>query len=246
MILDDDDDDSYEPRKQALKFMQMPGQEVEVAVSSRSGLGGFAGFHTSILVAGEEYVFAARGIRCYPKLTSHRKRENVTRSYVGVSQFSCKEMLVFMQEHFRPGSYDFLRHNCNSYTDCALYFLCGERLDLRYRAVERIGWLADSHTGILRSISKGQYTPNPLADNFSMDDVLQEIDAARGEDSEDGSDGDETPTSPGSPATYPTLLQEGMFMSCFPRSRSLKAHGGGPHKAVSPHKAGSPHKDIHL
>ncbi|OLQ12253.1 hypothetical protein AK812_SmicGene3836 [Symbiodinium microadriaticum] len=86
------------------------------------------------------------------------------------------EMLCFLSGHFQPGSYDLLRKNCNTFTDCALYFLCGKRLDMRYKAVETLACMADEKTGILQSITRGEYSPNPEAEDFSLQAILQEID----------------------------------------------------------------------
>eukprot|EP00439_Symbiodinium_sp_Y106_P017688 s5256_g2.t1 len=100
-------------------------------------------------------------------------------------------MLCFLSGHFQPGSYDLLRKNCNTFTDCALYFLCGKRLDslfrllpkvdlvqdMRYKAVETLACMADERTGILQSITRGEYSPNPEAEAPSL--PVDDIDAMR-------------------------------------------------------------------
>ncbi|CAE7216081.1 unnamed protein product [Symbiodinium sp. KB8] len=156
------------------------GLEVELAASAR-GLAGFAGYHTSVLIDGEEYYFSPTGIRYVKKLMSHPRRSQATRTHIGFSKATGQQMLDFLNEHFLAGSYDFLRKNCNSFTDAALYFLCETRLDFKYRAMETIGWMAESRTGILNSISSGEYRQNRSADDFDLEDVLEQIDDERPE-----------------------------------------------------------------
>eukprot|EP00913_Durusdinium_trenchii_P024844 g23319.t1 len=122
-----------------------------------------------------EYFFCSTGIRCSSNVLSHPAYDEAVRIKVGTSKATGQELLNFMSEHFTPGSYDFLRKNCNSFTDCALYFLCQKRLDLRYRAMEKLGWMAESQTGLLHSISEGEYTANPAAEGFNVEEILEEI-----------------------------------------------------------------------
>eukprot|EP00931_Biecheleriopsis_adriatica_P048878 TRINITY_DN28241_c0_g1_i1.p1 TRINITY_DN28241_c0_g1~~TRINITY_DN28241_c0_g1_i1.p1 ORF type:complete len:239 (-),score=33.34 TRINITY_DN28241_c0_g1_i1:116-772(-) len=172
----------------SLKTLHSTGHPVELVASARAGLAGLAGFHTSILIGGEEYYFSPSGIRTAAKLSSHRPAWKASRSFVGISKRTGQELLDFLAEHFRAGSYDFLRKNCNSFTDCVLYFLCEERLHFRYRSMDTIGRWADGQTGILQSISKGGYRPNPSADDFDLEDLLEEIDDARAECSDTDED----------------------------------------------------------
>jgi len=158
--------------------MRTPGHEVELAVSPLANLRGIAGYHTSVLVAGEEYYFCPSGIRYSPRIVSH-PMNSVQRIFVGLSQTSGAELLDFLEAHFRTGSYDLLRKNCNSFTDCALYFLCEQRLDLRYRTVEKLAWAADDNTGMLQAISSGEYKPNPKAEDFDVQALLRDIELAR-------------------------------------------------------------------
>eukprot|EP00930_Biecheleria_cincta_P045519 TRINITY_DN31367_c0_g1_i1.p1 TRINITY_DN31367_c0_g1~~TRINITY_DN31367_c0_g1_i1.p1 ORF type:complete len:234 (-),score=41.22 TRINITY_DN31367_c0_g1_i1:2-703(-) len=167
------------PRCAALRTLRTPGHEVELAVSPLAGMRGFAGYHTSILVAGEEYFFCPTGINCSPNVISHQSGANMQRIYIGLSQASGSELLEFLEHHFRPGSYDLLRKNCNSFTDCAMYFLCEQRLGLRYRTVEKLAWAADDNVGLLQGITNGDYRPNPRADEFELQAVLAEIELAR-------------------------------------------------------------------
>jgi hypothetical protein len=163
----------------ALRTLQTPGHEVELAVSALAGLGGFAGYHTSVLVAGEEYYFCPSGICCSNKIVSHEDRDMVKRIFIGLSQYTGGDLIEFLSEHFRPHSYDLLRKNCNSFTDCALYFLCEQRLDVGFRVMEQLGRVADEHTGLVQRASMGDYCPNRRASKFHSEDVIKSIAAER-------------------------------------------------------------------
>lgn len=172
-------------KSQPLRSLKSAGSvTVELAVSPIGGLRGFGGYHTSVLIAGEEYYFSPSGIHCCTKVYSHP--EEVMRIFIGHSSVSGAELLSFLGDQFKEGSYDLLRKNyrSNAFTDCALYFLCEQRLDLRYRAVEKLAWMADDRTGILQSLSNGEYSPNPLAEDFDLEAILQDIDLAREWDSD--------------------------------------------------------------
>jgi len=157
-----------------------PGHIVELAASPLAGLRGFAGYHTSVLVAGEEYYFSPCGICSAPKLTSHEAASgNVQRSLIGVSRSSGVDLLDFLTEHFQPGTYDLLRKNCNSFTDCALYFLCGQRLDARFCQIEQLGRAADERARLVQVMSRGEYLPNARALDFDLEAVLALIDVER-------------------------------------------------------------------
>ncbi|CAE8589882.1 unnamed protein product, partial [Polarella glacialis] len=95
------------------------GDEVELAVSALAGLRGAAGYHTSVLLSGEEFYFTPFGICCSSKLSSHES-SGVKRVFVGSSRLTGKELLGGLSDHFRPGTYDLLRKNCNTFSDCAL------------------------------------------------------------------------------------------------------------------------------
>lgn len=180
--------DAGKSKSQPLRTLRSAASfEVELAVSPLAGLRGFGGYHTSVLIAGEEYYFSPTGIHCCSKVHSHPK-EVMVKIFIGHSSASGAELLCFLEEHFQEGSYDLLRKNCNAFTDCALYFLCERRLDLQYRAVEQLAWMADDHTGIMQSLSHGEYSPNPLAEEFDLQVILQDIDLARDWDTDSESE----------------------------------------------------------
>eukprot|EP00931_Biecheleriopsis_adriatica_P097688 TRINITY_DN71504_c0_g1_i1.p1 TRINITY_DN71504_c0_g1~~TRINITY_DN71504_c0_g1_i1.p1 ORF type:complete len:263 (+),score=50.81 TRINITY_DN71504_c0_g1_i1:35-823(+) len=153
--------------------------EVELAVSPLAGMRGAAGYHTSVLLGGEEFYFGPFGISCNYKLSSHGSGE-VTRMTVGYSDLTGKEILASLSDDFSPGSYDLLRKNCNAFTDAALCLLCCKRLDPGFTAVETLGQMAAS-AGLLRTLTLGAYTPNEKADGFDLEAVIERISLAAGE-----------------------------------------------------------------
>jgi len=89
--------------------------------------------------------------------------------------------------HFMPGTYDIIMKNCNTFSFAALYYLTRTRVDGRFSRLERI--IATSRplstrllSTVLLMLQKGSpsplgYTPNPLADGFSVEDIVATCDA---------------------------------------------------------------------
>jgi hypothetical protein len=142
---------------------------VEIAASVLFGIPPLANaYHTSIVVAGEEYFFSDQGMCFDDKLISHQG--NPTEKYeVGRTDHSGTELWWALQEHFRPGTYDLLRKNCNSFSDAALYFLLRKRLDKRYSSLETLGRESPE------LVRKVIYIPNAEADTFNLENVIGRI-----------------------------------------------------------------------
>merc|ERR1719510_412125 len=86
-------------------------------------------------------------------------------------------MIAVLRPHFLPGTYDLLRKNCNSFSDCALFVLLGRRLDEKYRSLEKIGAEWDKHMGLIQNFTGGNYKPNPQADGFRSCMVVAQLEA---------------------------------------------------------------------
>mmetsp|Transcript_8299 Transcript_8299/g.14300 ORF Transcript_8299/g.14300 Transcript_8299/m.14300 type:complete len:323 (-) Transcript_8299:45-1013(-) len=126
-------------------------------------------YHTSVLVNDEEFFFSDSGI-CYDKtLMSHPDGKPSERFPLGRTNYTGAEVWWALDQHFRPGSYDLLRKNCNSFSDCALYFLLRKRLDTKYMAAERIGRNTPS---LLEQVTGGMYKANPTAADFDVESVI--------------------------------------------------------------------------
>ena len=87
---------------------------------------------------------------------------------VGFTNKSISSMLNMLRPHFQSGTYDLLRKNCNSFSDCALWFLLKERLPSTYNSMEKLG-----NTMQKLVMQNSEYTPNPKADNFDKEKVIE-------------------------------------------------------------------------
>lgn len=181
---------------------------VELAASELFSLPGLAtAYHTSVLVNGEEFFFSDSGIFNDRALTSHQGQPS-ERVELGMSTRTGAQLLRALGPYFRAGSYDLVRKNCNSFSDCALYYLLRTRLESRFSALERLGQRAS--TEMLQRFTKGMYVPNKDAESYRSEDVVQALDRL----------GDVDPVDPASPSE--TFLGEG---GQVPRSRPALAIG---------------------
>mmetsp|Transcript_43776 Transcript_43776/g.103447 ORF Transcript_43776/g.103447 Transcript_43776/m.103447 type:complete len:324 (+) Transcript_43776:115-1086(+) len=150
--------------------------KVELAATELFKVPGFASaYHTSIVVNGEEYFFSDSGIISDRNLASHGGAPSEQRE-VGYSTRAGWQLYAAMQAHFRPSTYDLVRKNCNSFSDCALHYLLGKRLDRKYSVMERVGQV---NPDLLHSATKGVYAPNPAASSFSVDAVIRAVEKER-------------------------------------------------------------------
>lgn len=147
---------------------------VELAASELFTVPGLAvAYHTSVLVNGEEFFFSDSGIFWDRALTSHQGEPSELVD-LGFSSRTGAQLLAALQEHFKPGSYDLIRKNCNSFSDCALHYLLRKRLDRKYSALERLGQRASPD--LLHKFTKGMYEPNQVAVTFEVDKVIGVLD----------------------------------------------------------------------
>ncbi|CAK9014614.1 Hypothetical protein SCF082_LOCUS12395 [Durusdinium trenchii] len=151
--------------------------EVQLAVSVLGGVPGATAYHSSVIVNGHEYFFSDGGIASTSDLSSHKnpqmpdsKPEVID---MGMSPYTGSQMREALERYFISGTYDLLRKNCNSFSDCALFYLLHKRLDKKYRAMEKLG---ASFSGVVQAGSGGQYQPNPKADGFDVEKVCEAID----------------------------------------------------------------------
>ena len=144
-----------------------------------------AAYHTSIAIDDVEYAFTPNGIKVGGGGVwgSHRRPGGMSDGnvvvpdkvvHMGLSKFSGGDLMKAIAPFFRQGTYDLLRKNCNSFSDCALYFLLGRRLDGKYAVAEQLAASADeSMGGVLQYFSC--YAPNPKACDFEVLHVLPQI-----------------------------------------------------------------------
>lgn len=172
-------------RPAAFQTLYTQGHRVELAATTLGpGVPGIQAYHTSVVVDEIEYSFSIEGVTHGPELLSHKHLPNAPAKvlYVGLTAISGRKMLDYLKKHFRRGSYDLLRKNCNSFSDCALFYLLDTRLDPKYRGLEQLGHAADKHSRLVQTLSGGDYLPNPEADKFSVEDVIREINKDKSSD----------------------------------------------------------------
>jgi len=176
--------DKVDPRRRDRRLStspQPPPPRVQLVVTPIGPkLPKLQAYHSSILVDGVEYSFGGRGLVSARGRASHRafpRAPGETRSFdLGVARGADADSLRRkLEPYFRANTYDLLRKNCNSFTDCALYYLLGQRLDKKYRCVEQIAHTADRHACLIQALSGGGYQPNRNADGFSVEQVIREV-----------------------------------------------------------------------
>mmetsp|Transcript_29122 Transcript_29122/g.83485 ORF Transcript_29122/g.83485 Transcript_29122/m.83485 type:complete len:240 (-) Transcript_29122:113-832(-) len=138
-------------------------------------------YHTSVAIDTTEYSFGPSGLAAMQIFTSHHHFPKGPAEVldVGITAMSGSELRAALLCDFRAGTYDMLRKNCNSFSDCALFYLLGMRLDAKYRVMEQMGASADEHLGIIRAMTMGDYVPNPKAADFEVDGIVDRIRRAR-------------------------------------------------------------------
>jgi len=171
--------------------------KVELAASELINLTFATAYHTSVVVNGEEFFFSDSGIFSDRALNSHQQKPS-ERIHLGFSEKTGSQLLRALQPFFKSGTYDLIRKNCNSFSDAAVYYLLGQRLERRFCALEKLG---QANPDLLSQITKGMYTPNPLVDKFEVDSILPSLDRLN-EDGREVTEGDaEVPKS--TPALLP-------------------------------------------
>mmetsp|Transcript_108065 Transcript_108065/g.304418 ORF Transcript_108065/g.304418 Transcript_108065/m.304418 type:complete len:320 (-) Transcript_108065:119-1078(-) len=172
---------------QEVNFLKATENKVDLAVSELGGIPGLMAYHTSIVVNGEELFFSPMGIQRNRGLESHRhvgpdgelmlpfgntEKPGIKVIEMGSTAKSAETALQALAPHFQPGSYDLLHKNCNTFTDVALYFLLGVRLDSTYNSIEKVG---ANKPWLLEQVTRGAYVANPQALAFNLDEVLQMV-----------------------------------------------------------------------
>jgi len=136
-------------------------------------------YHTSVLVGDQELAFGLTGMCSARGPKSHKdlpRSDETTLHDMGVVRsMTATDLRRKLIPHFRRDSYDLLRKNCNSFSDVCLSILVGARLDREYRYLEEAALSLESSMGLVRMLSGGQYTQNPEADAFGLEEVISEF-----------------------------------------------------------------------
>ncbi|CAE7423825.1 unnamed protein product [Symbiodinium sp. CCMP2456] len=134
-------------------------------------------YHTAVVVDNAEYTFTPSGImRNVLKGQLDPAGNDGVAYFRGVSTISGPTMVRILLPFFKEGSYDVLKKNCNTFSDCALFCLLGERLPIKYRTIEKVAGVLDDVTGVVQALTMCNYKPNPQAKAFEIVPVLKQID----------------------------------------------------------------------
>lgn len=156
--------------------------KVQLAVSPLHGIPMIAPYHSSILLDDSEFFFDRLGLMRLPperKLRSHGRAKPQILD-MGTSLCSARDLAKSLGPLFRPGTYDFVRKNCNSFSDCALFFLVHKRLNAEFRRLDTLGCaISQSIPSLLVAATRGHYRPNRAADGFDLDLTIASLAAQR-------------------------------------------------------------------
>ncbi|CAK0820735.1 unnamed protein product [Prorocentrum cordatum] len=150
------------------------GSRVQLAVTALGGLPGAQVYHSSVLVEGLEFSFGAMpGLTMASGAASHAAVGGSPRVFeLGFSERTARQLATALGPYFKRGTYDLLRKNCNTFSDCAIFFLLGQRLDSKFRSLDQLG---ASIPGVVQMGSFGFYRPNRAADSFDVEVLIQSI-----------------------------------------------------------------------
>mmetsp|Transcript_52659 Transcript_52659/g.104576 ORF Transcript_52659/g.104576 Transcript_52659/m.104576 type:complete len:326 (+) Transcript_52659:70-1047(+) len=181
------------------RAQQQPG-EVLAAFSEIFRVAGVGAYHTSIIIGDKEYFFDSCGIESAPCFSSHLLDEsqmmdpNLTTQSFGRIALTGEALVKGLTPFFEAGTYDIIFKNCNAFTDAAIYFLTRQRLDPQYTRMERLlqattpvstaainGFVRANANPTLPDgvppVPSWEYESNPLAQGFSVEDVIAACDA---------------------------------------------------------------------
>jgi len=175
--------------------------EAFAVVSTIFSVGAVAAYHSSIILENQEYFFDGGGITTAPICQSHMIVQGVlldphleTQSFGNV-MLTGDALKKCLGPLFRPGTYDVIFKNCNAFTDAAMYFLCRQRLRAKYSRLERLlmatkpaslnllNGMIKRGKGSKQDTENAQvwaYEANPLAQGFSVDEVVAACDLLDG------------------------------------------------------------------
>ncbi|ETO33555.1 hypothetical protein RFI_03547 [Reticulomyxa filosa] len=161
--------------------------QVQLAVSLLGGVGPMAAYHTSVVINNTECFaqkkqldtkcirtsdfFDGSGVMSSTDFASHQNKQQFQIIDIGYTNKTPTQMLSALRGHFESGTYDLLRKNCNSFSDCALWFLCKQRLNKQFNSMEKLGTQMMS-----TMMQNSEYKPNPKADNFDKEKVIESLD----------------------------------------------------------------------
>jgi len=148
---------------------------VQLALSSLVRLPGIRAFHSSVLVDGREFWFSHEGL-CYGRgegMLSHKVGGDPPVFLdLGESSRSGQELAEVLGPMFRPGTYDMLHKNCNTFSDAAMFYLLRRRMSTDYLMLDK---LAAAMPSAARVLMGSYYSPNPNVVDFDVEALIKKL-----------------------------------------------------------------------
>merc|ERR1712080_637395 len=88
---------------------------------------------------------------------------------MGGSKRTGSQMMNKLRPFFQSGTYDLLKKNCNSFSDCCIYYMLRKRIAGKYRSLEKKGQM---FSGWMKDFG---YEKNDKAEDFDVEQVCLEI-----------------------------------------------------------------------
>lgn len=136
-------------------------------------------YHTSIVIHGREYFFGGSGIESSLPAQAPTGQP-IEKRKVGETEISPELWHSFLEdcaEDYGVGKYHLLEHNCNTFSDAALQFLLGQRIDPEINALPS-DFLNTPFGRMIRPQIDAMYAPRPGAQtvtNSSKTSVRTEV-----------------------------------------------------------------------
>lgn len=134
-------------------------------------------WHTSIGMGNMELFFTFSGIERSTLWKSHENRPQVV-LLLGYTKMSQEAFWTQLNPFFRPGTYDLLRKNCNSFSDVAMWYLTGTRLEKKYSILEKLGNGLET-VGLISGFTAKKYEQNKMAEGHDNEKVIQALGSCR-------------------------------------------------------------------
>eukprot|EP00928_Gymnodinium_smaydae_P043158 TRINITY_DN28978_c0_g1_i1.p1 TRINITY_DN28978_c0_g1~~TRINITY_DN28978_c0_g1_i1.p1 ORF type:complete len:356 (-),score=64.37 TRINITY_DN28978_c0_g1_i1:112-1179(-) len=147
---------------------------VQLVVSTAAEVQRYVACHTSIMINGQEFTFDNSGIKNSLGPQSHQTfARNPRMIDMGTTTRTGQDLVEALRPYFQVGTFDMLRKSSNSFSDCALVYLVGQRLGNEFQMLEQLG---GSCLELVRAAARGgSYVPSLGAAGFDVERVVVEL-----------------------------------------------------------------------
>mmetsp|Transcript_28194 Transcript_28194/g.50895 ORF Transcript_28194/g.50895 Transcript_28194/m.50895 type:complete len:206 (+) Transcript_28194:26-643(+) len=140
-------------------------------------------YHTSVVIGEVEYSFGGDGVRATRPVMTHSALQKPTDVHdLGMTRIHPHSMLGFLPSFFEAGTYDLLCKNCNSFSDCVIYLLLGQRLEDRFKRLEKMARHGQKRFKLMSALKMigMKYSANPKSQSFEVNHIIDLIDQVTG------------------------------------------------------------------